>query len=83
MNLLDACDLCATVEFCSRAGGVRAQLGRTGTEKGKAIFTRDALNCIGGRLTPQTKDGEVIEDELETEISVVEDCYNNKEGLFG
>ena len=67
-------------EFCSRAGRVRAQLGNTKTEEGKALFTRDALNCISGRLTPQTKDGKIIEDDLPTEISVVEDAYNDKEG---
>ncbi|AMP19982.1 hypothetical protein AZF37_01200 [endosymbiont 'TC1' of Trimyema compressum] len=53
---------------------------RQETKEGKAIFTRDALNCIGGRLTPQTKDGKIIEDEMPTEISVVEDYFTNKEG---
>lgn len=80
MDLLDACDLCSAVEFCSRAGGVRAQLFKTDSEAGKNQFIEDALNCLGGRLTPRTKDGKIIESDLPEEISVIIDCFNNKEG---
>ena len=75
-DLVQVSSYCAIARFCDYDGGIVRHMRNGETER--AI--KEACDCISGSLVMQTKEGQKIEPELETEISVIEDPYEGVEG---
>jgi CDGSH-type Zn-finger protein len=74
LNMTDARDLCAGLQFCHRAGGVWGLVEETDDPKIRKIVTEVTGNCASGRLVACKKDsGKPIEPRLEQSIGIVED----------
>lgn len=73
IDLLDADDLCAAARFCDTFGSTWKLVKESTDPKSIEIIKQQCADCPSGRLTPVTKDGEVIEPELPQEISILED----------
>lgn len=74
LNMTDAQDLCAGLQFCHRAGGVWGLVEKTDDPEARKIVTEVTGNCASGRLVAWDREsGEPIEPRLEKSISVVED----------
>lgn len=76
VDLVQVPSYCAVARFCDYDGGIVRHMrdGETDT----AI--KEACNCLSGSLVMQNKDGSKIEMELPTEVSVVEDPYEEAHG---
>jgi CDGSH-type Zn-finger protein len=79
IDLDDAEELCARLQFCHRAGGVWNVVELEGEASCK-IVREISHNCSSGRLTAVEKDGTPSEPVLEKGIGVVEDP---KRGMSG
>jgi CDGSH-type Zn-finger protein len=82
IDLFDNPALCAVARFCDRFDDAWHMTIRSGKEnpdfEAKAID--ETCKCPSGRLTSVTKDGKVIEPDLEMEIGVVEDVPKGFKG---
>ncbi len=70
--LLDKEELCACARFCDAAGDIWT-LVQTDDEDAAAQAVREANLCPSGRLVILDKAGNVLEDELAPEITLLED----------
>lgn len=73
VDLLDAEELCAVARFCDTYGSTWNLVAENNDPKSVEIIKQQCANCPSGRLTMVTKEGEIQEEELPQEISMLED----------
>lgn len=72
--LKDVPNLCASAQFCHRAGGVWNLTGQSNNPQAKKIATEEACCCTSGRLVAcDKKTGKPIEPKLDPSIGITED----------
>lgn len=73
IKLYDLPDVCVSVAFCRRGGGVWRLAAKSTDAESIETVIRDSCDCPSGRLVAaDLKTGEPIEPELEPSISLIE-----------
>ena len=80
VNLLDDRSLCVGARFCDKGQGIWQEIRRIDDPHALRNIAEETCMCPGGRLTVVTKGGDMIEYELDQEISLVEDSFKDCKG---
>lgn len=77
VDLLDD-DRCAYLRFCHTEKGSTWELvEESDDEQAKELAVKSAAECLAGRLTALSKEGEVLEEDYQPEILILQDPEKN------